>query len=132
VTVGSKLEVTLNVVGHGVFGSFVETLPAGFTYLESTINPGVNGQILTFTLIGENEVKYTEVTVTIAVANYGGIGEIKDTWPEGFAYVSSEPVGATFDQSSRTVTFALVADTSFSYTSPPLTRRGVRIFSPGL
>ena len=167
VTVGSELEVTLNIAGHGAFASIVETLPAGFTYLRSTINPGVNGQILTFTLIGENEVKYTvtapdtaggphifsgfardsdrddrdvggdnsvtveaeattapdpgdgngdgstpsptasasrsfspasvapsgRVTVTIAVANYGGIGEIKDTWPEGFAYVSSEPVG---------------------------------------
>jgi hypothetical protein len=57
-----------------------------------------------------------QMTVTIAVANYGGIGEIKDTLPEGFAYVSSQPAGGIFEQSSRTVTFPLVADTSFSYT----------------
>ena len=57
-----------------------------------------------------------QVVVTIAVANYGGLGQIRDTLPEGFTYVSSEPAGATFDQSTRTVSFALVGDTSFSYT----------------
>ena len=73
VTVGSDLEVTLNVASHGGLASIAQTLPAGFTYLRSTIDPAENGQILTFILFG--------------------------------------------------------ARTRISIPSPPLTRRGVRIFS---
>ena len=71
-----------------------------------------------------------QVVVKIAVANYGGLGQIEDTLPEGFTYVSSEPAGATFDQSTRTVSFALVGDTSFSYTvTAPATAGGPHTFS---
>jgi hypothetical protein len=53
------------------------------------------------------------LTVTISVAGYGGIGQLKETFPAGFAFVSS-PSGVT--PSGRTLTFILVGDTSVSYT----------------
>ena len=44
------------------------------------------------------------------------VGLIVETLPEGFGYVSSDPVGASFDGDADTVTFTLVDETSFKYT----------------
>ena len=63
-----------------------------------------------------------EVTVTIAVSNYGGFGRITETLPDGFVYVSSSlddsQVDATgVDATGRQVVkFTLQAETSFTYT----------------
>ena len=54
--------------------------------------------------------------VTITAGNYGFGGQIVETLPEGFEYVSSEPAGATFNGVDRTVTFTLVDETTFKYT----------------
>ena len=54
--------------------------------------------------------------VTITVADYGFGGLIVETLPEGFGYVSSDPVGAGFDADAGTVTFTLVDEASFKYT----------------
>ena len=54
-----------------------------------------------------------ELVVTIAVANYGGIGQLTETFPDGFTFVSSDP---SVTPSNRTLTFNLVGDTSVSYT----------------
>jgi hypothetical protein len=56
------------------------------------------------------------VEVTITAANYGFGGQIVETLPGGFTYVSSDPAGATFDSADRTVTFTLVDETIFKYT----------------
>ena len=50
--------------------------------------------------------------VTIAVAAYGGIGQLRETFPADFTFESS-PEGT---RSGQTLTFNLVGDTSVSYT----------------
>ena len=57
-----------------------------------------------------------KVEVTITAANYGFGGQIVETLPGWFVYVSSDPAGATFDSADRTVTFTLVDETIFKYT----------------
>ena len=52
------------------------------------------------------------LTVTIRVADYGGIGQLRETFPADFTFESS-PEGT---RSGQTVTFNLVGDTSVSYT----------------
>ena len=52
------------------------------------------------------------LTVTITVDNYGGIGQLRETFPAAFTFESS-PVAT---RSGQTLTFNLVADTSVSYT----------------
>ena len=52
------------------------------------------------------------LTVTIAVADYGGIGQLTEMFPADFTFESS-PEGT---RSGQTVTFNLVGDRSVSYT----------------
>ena len=52
------------------------------------------------------------LTVTIRVAGYGGIGQLRETFPADFTFESS-PEGT---RSGQTLTFNLVGDTSVSYT----------------
>ena len=52
------------------------------------------------------------LTVTIAVAAYGGLGQLRETFPADFTFESS-PEGT---RSGQTLTFNLVGDTSVSYT----------------
>ena len=52
------------------------------------------------------------LTVTIRVADYGGIGQLRETFPDDFTFESS-PEGT---RSGQTLTFNLVGDTSVSYT----------------
>ena len=57
------------------------------------------------------------VTVTIAAADYGGLGSVTETLPAGFTYVSDSQVGA-FDAAvdGQEVTFTLLGpNLSFSY-----------------
>ena len=56
-----------------------------------------------------------EATVTITIAgSYGGIGVVEETLPDGYSYVDgSGSIAPTVD--GKKLTFALVADTSFSY-----------------
>ena len=79
-----------------------------------------------------------EVTVTIAVSNYGGFGRITETLPDGFVYVSSSlddsQVDATgVDATGRQVVkFTLQAETSFTYTVTAPSMAGTYDFnSPG-
>ena len=55
-----------------------------------------------------------ELTVTINVADYGGIGAVTEMLPEGFAYVSSSGVVGN-DQGADGVRFTLLGETSFTY-----------------
>ena len=52
------------------------------------------------------------MTVTITVSGYGGIGQLRETFPADFTFESS-PEGT---RSGQTLTFNLVGDTSVSYT----------------
>ena len=53
------------------------------------------------------------LTVTISVADYGGIGQLTETFPGGFTFEGSAP---EVEPPAQTLTFNLVGDTSVSYT----------------
>ena len=63
------------------------------------------------------------LTVTISVADYGGIGQLKETFDSDFTFVSSSP---EVTPSGETLTFNLVGDTSVSYTLTAPTTPGSR------
>ena len=70
-----------------------------------------------------------QVVVTISAASYGFAGQIVETLPVGWGYVSSDPAGATFDADARTVAFTLVDETSFEYTVTASSTSGSHNFS---
>ena len=57
-------------------------------------------------------------TVRIEVADYGIVGQVAETIPEGFCYLTSSliPDWATVDVETNTVGFTLFGKTSFTYT----------------
>ena len=63
------------------------------------------------------------LTVTISVAGYGGIGQLKETFNSDFTFVSSSPEAT---RSGQTLTFNLVGDTSVSYTLTAPTTAGTK------
>ena len=69
-----------------------------------------------------------EVEVTIAVANYGGFGEVTETLPAGFAYVSS-PKSDQVEATGQTVSLTLQGDTSIAYTVTASDTAGLHAFS---
>jgi hypothetical protein len=62
-----------------------------------------------------------QLVVTIAVNNYGGTGQLTETFPDGFSFVESSP---SVTPSGRTLTFNLVGDNSVSYTLTAPTAAG--------
>ena len=169
-----ELDVTIVTSGSG-FGQVVETLPAGFTYVSSTLSESAvetDGQTVTFTLFplggqftykvtvsdmakahvfngvvvdqpaqgealderlirGDSQVTVTtqsatrsfspesvaprgEVVVTINVANYGGVGELVETLPDGFTYESTTHGDVV--ENGQELSFSLVGEKSFTYT----------------
>ena len=54
------------------------------------------------------------LVVTINVANYGGVGELVETLPDGFTYVSTTHGDVVRD--GQELSFSLVGETSFTYT----------------
>ena len=69
-----------------------------------------------------------EVEVTVAVANYGGFGEVTETLPAGFAYVSS-PKSDQVEATGQTVRLTLQGDTSIAYTVTASDTAGLHAFS---
>ena len=57
---GEAIVVTIAATGYGGLGQVVETLPQGFTYVESTLSGGAraDGQRVFFTLLGEESFSY--------------------------------------------------------------------------
>jgi hypothetical protein len=71
VEVGTAVEVTISVSGLGEFGGVSETLPEGFTYVESSLEDAavsVDGQVVTFVIIGDA----TTFTYTASAPNVAG------------------------------------------------------------
>ena len=58
------------------------------------------------------------VVVTITAMNYGGFGQVVETLPEGFEYVSTSLSDTAVETSAdgRTITFTLIGDETFTYT----------------
>ena len=67
VDAGSEVTVTITAEGHGAFGDVVETLPAGFTYLSSSLPDDQvtsAGQTVTLSLLGGTSPTTFTYTVT--------------------------------------------------------------------
>ncbi len=77
---GGALEVTITAAGYGGFGQVVEMLPAGFSYEGSDLSEAavaVEGQIIAFTLLGDERFTYT-VSAPSAVGIYSFSGILRD------------------------------------------------------
>ena len=71
-----------------------------------------------------------DVTITIAVANYGGFGRVTETLPYGFTYKSSSLDDSQVDASGgQVVKFTLQGDTSFTYVVTASSTFGIHAFS---
>ena len=175
VDAGSEFEVMVEAVDYGSFGQVVETLPAGFGYVSSSLSDEsveVTGQRVIFSLFDDGSFTYTvtasgtagsytfsgvvmnedresadvggdsgvtveavapthsatrsfsdstvepgdEVVVTIAAAGYGGFGQVVETLPGGFGYVSSSLSGESVEVTGQRIIFSLFDDESFTYT----------------
>ena len=64
-----------------------------------------------------------QLVVTIRVADYGGIGQLTETFHSDFTFVRSSPA---VEPSGQTLTFNLVGDTSVSYTLTAPTTPGLK------
>ena len=170
---GDPVEVTIMARGYGSFGQVVETLPAEFSYVSSSLGEDAeeSGLVATFTLledpktftytvtapstsgrhtfrgivensdfdsqpVGGDEVVTVEqpsfsatrsfnpasvapgdpVEVTIMARGYGSFGQVVETLPAGFSYVSSS-LGEDAEESGLVATFTLLEDPkTFTYT----------------
>ena len=73
-----------------------------------------------------------QLTVSITAADYGDAGQVVETLPPGFAYVSSslsEGQATVTGQQVQEVTFALTGETSFTYTVTASSSEGPHTFS---
>ena len=57
-----------------------------------------------------------ELRVTVEVFRYGGFGQLKETLPEGFTFVSSDQAGVVAEVEGQTVTFSLLGVERVTYT----------------
>ena len=175
-TVDPGGEVTVTIAAnYGSFGQVVETLPDGFSYNSSSVEPdtvraAVDGQEVTFTLLGDTTFTYevtassaggphtfmgvlrddegtshtisnsvvrvdapaptatrqmpprvnpnTTLKVYIRPANYGDFGQVVETLPAGFSYVTGSVSlsGVRVAEDGQKLTFTLIgSDQSFSY-----------------
>ena len=78
---GGEVEVTIQASGYGFGGQVVETLPAGFSYVNGSVNPSnINvreeDQDLKFTLLGETSFSY-KVTASSDAGEYTFMGVLK-------------------------------------------------------
>jgi len=181
VDAGAEFDVSISA-DYGAFGQVVETLPAGFSYVSSTLSEAAVdtvGQEVTFTLLAEdtdfsytvaassiagtysfggtlkdeNKDEYTlggqaeiivpatrsmlssvtagaNFNVDINTFDFGAFGQVVETLPAGFSYVSSTLSEAAVDTVGQEVTFTLLAeDTTFSYTVKASNSTGPHTFS---
>ena len=71
----------------------------------------------------------SELEVTVAVRAYGAIGQLVETLPDGFSYVSSNLQDAAVAVEGQTVRFTLIGDESVTYTVAAATVEGSYAFS---
>ena len=76
---GGEIVVTITAAGYGVFAQVVEMLPAGFSFVDSSLEEGVEieGQTVSFILLGEETFTYT-VTAPPVERRYTFSGVLKD------------------------------------------------------
>jgi len=80
VKTGETFSVTMAVADYGAFGQVVETLPDGFSYVDSSLSPNavtLDDQTVKFTLLGETSFTYN-VTASSTEGTYTFTGILKD------------------------------------------------------
>jgi hypothetical protein len=78
---GAEITVTVTASDYGSFGAVTETLPAGFTYMSSSLEDSqvnVSGQVTRFTLQGDSNFTYT-VTAPMTEDSYTFSGVLRDS-----------------------------------------------------
>ena len=65
-----------------------------------------------------------ELRVTITARNYGAFGQVVETLPEGFTFVSASLPDTQIEQEAQVVRFNLFGDSSFTYVVTVPTRKG--------
>ena len=94
--------------------------------LPDAVNAG--GHSATRSFVTETVAAGSELEVTLEVTGLEGFGQVRETLPDGFAFVKSEDVTASVD--GQTVAFTILGnDVTFHYTvtSPPVA--GTHAFS---
>jgi hypothetical protein len=78
---GDEFSVAIEISGYGLFSRVTETLPAGFAYVGSSLDPlqvEISGQEVNFTLIGE-DVSFTYNVLAVATTGvYTFAGTLMD------------------------------------------------------
>ena len=137
---GGQVVVTINAANYGVGGAVTETLPAGFTYVSSTLpddQTGVTGQEVRFTLVGDTSFTYT-VTASSVGGSYTFSGTLRDSDRNDHAVggdttvtvSSGEPLVARYDNNNngtieRSEVFAAINDYLFGEGDDAITRADV-------
>ena len=86
---------------------------SGVTIEETTV-PGATSITRSFSSMAVDAG--FEVTVTITATNYGLFGAVIETYPEELTYIDgSSTIGVEHNEMDRTLTFALLGETMFSY-----------------
>ena len=71
----------------------------------------------------------SELLVTITASNYGPFGQMVETLPDGFTFVSSSLDEAQVSSEGQTVRFTLLGDASFDYTVTVPSVEGQYVFA---
>ena len=82
VSPGGEIEINVTATDYGRFGAVVETLPAGFNYVEGSITPtdirvAVDGQEVTFSLLDEESFTY-RITASRMEGSHSFSGTLED------------------------------------------------------
>ena len=108
---GGEVVVTVTASGYGPFGGIMETLPAGFSYVSSSLpSVTVNGQEVTFSLLGETDFTYT-VAAPSAEGSYSFSGVLTNSdraeVPVGgaitIAVTAGDPLIARYDANGNSM-----------------------------
>ena len=70
-----------------------------------------------------------ELRVTITASNYGAFGQVVETLPDGFTFVSSTLPANYIEQEGQVVRFNLFVESNFNYVVTAPTREGQYIFN---
>ena len=184
---GAEFDVDITASDYGMMGQVLETLPAGFSYVSSSLDDSqvqVVGNVVTFLLIGDTSFTYAvtaatvedtytfsgiikdedlneytiggdtaivvsgappattasrdlpdsvlpgaEFNVGITASGYGTMGQVLETLPTGFSYVSSSLDASQVLVTGNVVKFVLLGESSFTYAVTAATVEDTYTFS---
>jgi hypothetical protein len=132
---GGQVAVTVSVSNYGPYGSLVETMPAGFSFVSTTHDGHYeqSGQQVTFALFGESSVSYTVTASSEAGAHrFSGTltnsdGDDRPVGGKSQVSVSTPPPAATATPTPTPTPRPPTSDASASRTLPASVGPGGRV-----